>query len=100
MRPAMVPTAYQSEVSAVRSSSEPELRSSLTEAGDTTIKDIFFYDSTVKNSQNGVRIKTVSGATNSVVQNVVFQNIKLSNISTYGIVSGSKATRMWNNRAD
>ncbi|KAL1596325.1 hypothetical protein SLS60_008970 [Paraconiothyrium brasiliense] len=53
---------------------------------DTTIKDVFFYDSTVQNSQNGVRIKTVSGATNSVVQNIVYQNIKLSNITGYGIV--------------
>ncbi|KAF2659044.1 glycoside hydrolase family 28 protein [Lophiostoma macrostomum CBS 122681] len=53
---------------------------------DTTIKDISFYDSVVKNSQNGVRIKTVSGATNSVVQNIVYQNIALSNISSYGII--------------
>ncbi|KZM23997.1 uncharacterized protein EKO05_0009305 [Ascochyta rabiei] len=52
---------------------------------DTTIKDIFFYDSTVKNGENGVRIKTVSGATASVVQNIVFQNITLSNLSKYGI---------------
>lgn len=85
MRPATVLMACQLEVSAVRSS-EPSLRSILTEPGDTTIKDVFFYDSTVKNSQNGVRIKTVSGATNSVVQNIVFQNIKLSNISKFGIV--------------
>ncbi|KAH6638059.1 glycoside hydrolase [Boeremia exigua] len=53
---------------------------------DTTIKDVFFYDSRVKNSQNGVRVKTVSGATNSVVQNILFQNITLSNINKFGIV--------------
>ncbi|KAJ4348882.1 hypothetical protein N0V95_005103 [Ascochyta clinopodiicola] len=53
--------------------------------GGTTIKDVFFYDSIVKNGQNGVRIKTVSEATNSLVQNVLFQNITLSNLSNYGI---------------
>lgn len=84
--------ACQLEVSAV-SSFEKRIRIVLTEPGDTTIKDVFFYDSTVKNSQNGVRIKTVSGATNSVVQNIVFQNIKLSNISKFGIVSASKTHR-------
>ena len=47
----------------------------------------------MKNSQNGVRVKTVSGATNSVVQNILFQNITLSNINKFGIVSGRKAAR-------
>lgn len=82
--------AYRLEALAV-SCSRSRLYSWLTKPGDTTIKDVFFYDSTVKNSQNGVRIKTVSGATNSVVQNIVFQNIKLSNISKFGIVSGNMA---------
>lgn len=60
---------------------------SSTIAGSTTIKDVFFYDSTVMNGENGVRIKTDSGATGSLVQNVIYQNIKLSNISDYGVVS-------------
>ncbi|KAH6699114.1 polygalacturonase [Leptodontidium sp. MPI-SDFR-AT-0119] len=53
---------------------------------DTTIKDVFFYDSIVKNSEQGARIKTVSGATNSLVQNILYQNITVSNISKFGIV--------------
>lgn len=42
-------------------------------------------DSTITNSQNGVRIKTVSGATGSV-SGVTYSNIKLSGITNYGIV--------------
>jgi galacturan 1,4-alpha-galacturonidase len=42
-------------------------------------------NSTVTNSQNGVRVKTVSGATGSV-SGVTYQDITLSNISNYGIV--------------
>ncbi|KAG6368740.1 hypothetical protein INS49_002954 [Diaporthe citri] len=53
---------------------------------DTTIKDVFFYDSTIKSGQNGCRIKTVSGATNSAVENVNYVNIKLSGIANFGIV--------------
>ena len=37
------------------------------------------------NSQNGIRIKTVSGATGSV-KNVTFSDITLSGITNYGIV--------------
>lgn len=42
-------------------------------------------DSTVSNSENGVRIKTIAGATGSV-HNVTYSSITLSEITTYGIV--------------
>jgi galacturan 1,4-alpha-galacturonidase len=42
--------------------------------------------STVTNSANGVRIKTVSGATGTV-KGVTYKDITLSSISSYGIVS-------------
>ena len=58
----------------------------LIRADNTTIKDVYFYNSVVKNGQNGVRIKTVSGATGSLVQNINYENIELSNISSFGVV--------------
>lgn len=42
-------------------------------------------DSTVKNSDNGIRIKTIYKATGEVAD-VTFSNIALSNIAKYGIV--------------
>jgi polygalacturonase len=52
---------------------------------DNTVKTVTISGSTIKNSQNGVRIKTVSGATGSV-SGVTYKSITLSNISKYGIV--------------
>ncbi|UKZ52915.1 Polygalacturonase 1 [Trichoderma virens] len=52
---------------------------------DNTVKTVRILNSKVSNSQNGVRIKTVSGATGSV-SDIIYDNISLSNIATYGIV--------------
>lgn len=52
---------------------------------DNTVKTVRILNSNVSNSQNGVRIKTVSGATGSI-SDVIYNNISLSNIATYGIV--------------
>lgn len=52
---------------------------------DNVVSNVTISSSTVKNSDNGIRIKTVSGATGSV-SNVKFESITLSNISKYGIV--------------
>ncbi|KAJ6002463.1 CAZyme family GH28 [Penicillium sp. IBT 35674x] len=52
---------------------------------DNTVKNVTISDSTVKNSENGIRIKTNSGTTGSV-SGVTFSNIKLSGITDYGIV--------------
>ncbi|KUJ18240.1 putative polygalacturonase 2 [Mollisia scopiformis] len=52
---------------------------------DNVVKTINILSSTIKNSQNGVRIKTVYGATGSV-SDVVYKDITLSGITKYGIV--------------
>ncbi|EED12048.1 polygalacturonase 2 precursor, putative [Talaromyces stipitatus ATCC 10500] len=52
---------------------------------DNTVKTVHIENSTIKNSQNGVRIKTVSGATGSV-SGVTYKDITLSGITKYGIV--------------
>jgi polygalacturonase len=52
---------------------------------DNTVKNVVISDSTIINSDNGVRIKTVSGATGSV-SGVTYENITLKNIAKYGIV--------------
>ncbi|KAF2850129.1 glycoside hydrolase family 28 protein [Plenodomus tracheiphilus IPT5] len=52
---------------------------------DNTVKNVVISDSTIINSDNGVRIKTVSGATGSV-SGVTYKNITLKNIGKYGIV--------------
>ncbi|KAL4964821.1 glycoside hydrolase family 28 protein [Aspergillus stella-maris] len=52
---------------------------------NNVVKDITISNSQVVDSQNGVRIKTVYGASGSVT-GVTYDNIKLSNISKYGIV--------------
>ncbi|KAI9360069.1 putative extracellular polygalacturonase [Zopfochytrium polystomum] len=41
---------------------------------------------TISDSDNGVRIKTISGATGGYVKNVNYTDITLSNINKYGIV--------------
>lgn len=52
---------------------------------DNIVKTVRILDSTIGDSDNGVRIKTVYGATGSV-SDVVYENITLSNIKKYGIV--------------
>ncbi|PMD23778.1 glycoside hydrolase family 28 protein [Hyaloscypha hepaticicola] len=52
---------------------------------DNTVKTVTISSSTVKNSENGVRIKTVYGATGSV-SGVSYKDITLSGITKYGIV--------------
>ncbi|CAO2653246.1 Nn.00g026570.m01.CDS01 [Neocucurbitaria sp. VM-36] len=49
------------------------------------VKDVTISGSTIVNSDNGVRIKTVSGATGSV-SGVTYKDITLKNIAKYGIV--------------
>lgn len=52
---------------------------------DNVVKTVTISSSTVKTSQNGIRIKTVSGATGSV-SGVTFKSITMSGITKYGIV--------------
>ncbi|KAK5115346.1 Polygalacturonase 1 [Meristemomyces frigidus] len=52
---------------------------------DNTVSGVTVENSSISNSQNGVRVKTVSGATGSV-KGVTYKNVKLSNISKYGVV--------------
>ncbi|OWP04100.1 hypothetical protein B2J93_5921 [Marssonina coronariae] len=52
---------------------------------DNNVKNAKIVSSSISNSENGVRVKTVSGATGSV-SGVTYKDIKLSNITKYGIV--------------
>ncbi len=52
---------------------------------DNTVEDVTIESSTVKDSQNGVRIKTVYDATGTV-KSVTYKDITLSGITKYGIV--------------
>ncbi|KAF4441838.1 endopolygalacturonase [Fusarium austroafricanum] len=52
---------------------------------DNTVKTIRILNSVISNSDNGVRIKAVSGATGSI-SDVKYDSITLSNIAKYGIV--------------
>lgn len=52
---------------------------------DNTVKNVTIMDSTISNSANGVRIKTIADETGSV-SDVTYSNIQLSGISDYGIV--------------
>ncbi|PYI18221.1 polygalacturonase E precursor pgaE [Aspergillus japonicus CBS 114.51] len=52
---------------------------------DNTVKNVTFYNSEIKNSQNGVRIKTIYGDTGSVSE-VTYKEITLSEITEYGII--------------
>lgn len=52
---------------------------------DNTVKDVTVSDVSIINSDNGVRIKTISGATGSV-SGITYKNITLKNIAKYGIV--------------
>lgn len=51
---------------------------------DNIVKTVSFESSTVINSQNGIRIKTISGDTGSV-SGVTYSDITLSGITDYGI---------------
>lgn len=51
---------------------------------DNTVSAVTFESSEVKASQNGIRIKTISGATGSV-SGVTYKSILLSGITEYGI---------------
>jgi polygalacturonase len=52
---------------------------------DNTVETILIESSTVKASQNGVRIKTVYDATGTV-SGVTYEDITLSGITKYGVV--------------
>lgn len=55
------------------------------ERDDNTVKNVTISHSTVSSSANGIRIKTIAGATGSV-SGVTFSDITLSGITDYGIV--------------
>lgn len=52
---------------------------------DNTVENVYIASNTIKNSENGVRIKTVYDATGTV-KNVTYSDITLSGITDYGIV--------------
>jgi len=52
---------------------------------DNTVQNVYIANNTISASQNGVRVKTVYGATGAV-QNVTYSDITLSGITKYGIV--------------
>ncbi|KAL5606709.1 hypothetical protein BROUX41_003104 [Berkeleyomyces rouxiae] len=52
---------------------------------NNVVSDVYITNSKILNSDNGVRIKTVYGATGSV-SGVTYSGITLSNIAKYGIV--------------
>ncbi|KAJ5648974.1 uncharacterized protein N7484_002697 [Penicillium longicatenatum] len=52
---------------------------------DNTVENVTIENCSIKDSQNGVRVKTVYGATGSV-KDVTYKDITLSGISKYGIV--------------
>ncbi|CAN8096009.1 unnamed protein product [Discula destructiva] len=52
---------------------------------NNVVKDVTITNSKIVNSQNGVRIKTISGATGSV-SGIRYSGIELSGIKKYGIV--------------
>jgi polygalacturonase len=52
---------------------------------DNTVETVLFENSEIKASQNGIRIKTISGDTGTV-SGVTYSGITLSGITEYGIV--------------
>lgn len=50
-----------------------------------TVNNVTFKDSSVLNSANGCRIKTVAGDTGATVSDITYSNIYVDNISTYAI---------------
>ncbi|XP_065859527.1 exopolygalacturonase-like [Euphorbia lathyris] len=60
------------------------------------LQNVLIEDCTMKDTDNGARIKTYAGSLPSVAQNITFRNIKMTNVSnpilidqTYGKKSGS-----------
>jgi polygalacturonase len=51
---------------------------------DNNVTNISFTNSVVLNAQNGVRIKSNSDTT-GLISNILFENIRVENISNYGI---------------
>jgi polygalacturonase len=51
---------------------------------DSVVQNVTFKDSVVLNSENGARLKTNFNTTGSV-SNVTWENIRVENISVYGI---------------
>jgi len=49
------------------------------------VDGVTIQSSSVTNSANGIRVKTIAGATGSV-KNVAFDSITMSGITSYGIV--------------
>nr|CCJ09445.1 glycoside hydrolase family 28 protein [Phaedon cochleariae] len=58
---------------------------SKTSKEDNTVSDVHFSDCTVSNSDNGIHIKTHSDGGPGVINNVSYENIKLSGIANYGV---------------
>ncbi|XP_076272267.1 polygalacturonase-like [Rhynchophorus ferrugineus] len=52
---------------------------------ENTVSNVTFSDCTVKNSRNGIHVKTHSDAGTGSVTDVTYKNIKLSGITNYGI---------------
>ncbi|KHE78632.1 glycoside hydrolase family 28 protein [Neurospora crassa] len=52
---------------------------------DNTVKNVLFENSVIANSENGARIKTNYGTT-GLVSNITYRNVKLQNITKYGIM--------------
>lgn len=52
---------------------------------DNTVQNVTIHNSTISDSANGVRIKTIVDETGSV-SDITYSNIKLSGISDYGII--------------
>jgi galacturan 1,4-alpha-galacturonidase len=55
-------------------------------ASGQTVSDVTISDNKITSSANGLRIKTVYGATSAAVTNIVYSNNHASDISQYGIV--------------
>jgi len=51
-----------------------------------TVSNVTISNNTVTNSSNGLRIKTVYGATDASVSNVIYSDNKASGISQYGVI--------------
>ncbi|CAH1099205.1 unnamed protein product [Psylliodes chrysocephalus] len=50
-----------------------------------TVHNVTFQNSVVKNSRNGIHVKTIAGSQTGEISAVTYKNIKLSGISYYGI---------------
>ncbi|KAJ3110987.1 hypothetical protein HK100_002845 [Physocladia obscura] len=50
------------------------------------VENVYIQNITIADSDNGVRVKTVYGATSGLVSNITYQDITLSNIAKFGVV--------------